>query len=158
LTRHAESVGLVTGLAIGCENLFAAIVRRKFHCLFCALWAGNFFHGVRLAAIWIKRFTAKVSGVTTEIGAAKEYRQSVNCNQPNRERFGANAGFALFALNGSVHLVDVGLFAVIHSLAHSECFRGWRFRFFVHCVVIFPALAILQLRDSVIRRLAEGPI
>jgi hypothetical protein len=148
----------VTGLAIGCENLFAAIVRRKFRRLLCALRARNFFHDVRLAAIWIKRLTAKVSGVTTEIGAAKKYRQSVNCNQPNRERFGTDAGFALFALDGSVHLLHVGLFAVIHSLAHSECFRGWRFRFFVHCVVIFPAMAILQLRDWVIRRLAEGPI
>jgi hypothetical protein len=31
-----------------------------------------------------------------------------------------------------VHLLDVGLFAVIHSLAYA---RG-RCRFFVHCVVI----------------------
>jgi hypothetical protein len=37
--------------------------------------------------------------------------------------------------------VHVRLFAVIHSLAHPECFRSWRFRFFVHCVVIFLAQA-----------------
>src|SRR4030095_3791836 len=95
---------------------------------------GMSFHGVRLAAVGVERVTAEVAKVTTKISAAKEYRQSVNGNQPNRERFGADAGFALFALDGSVHLLHVCLFAVIHSLPHSEFFRGWRFRFFVHCV------------------------
>src|SRR5206468_375943 len=78
LTWHAKAGGLMTCLTIGGKNLFAAIARRKFRDLLCALRSRNFFHRLRLAAVRVERVTAKVSRVTTEIGAAKKYRQPVN--------------------------------------------------------------------------------
>ena len=109
------------------------IPRRKFCGLLCALRSTGFFRNARCATERVKSVTAKVSGITAEIGAAKKHRQTVHCNQPNRERFGADARFPFFALNGSVHLLHVCLFPVIHSLANGGC----RFRsFLVHCVVI----------------------
>ncbi|HEX9238383.1 MAG TPA: hypothetical protein VF866_06430, partial [Xanthobacteraceae bacterium] len=58
------------------------------------------------------------------------------------ERFGADARLPFFALNGSVHLLHVCLFPVIHSLANGGC----RFRsFLVHCVVIFLARPVAML-------------
>src|SRR5439155_24277801 len=101
-----------------------------------------------LAAVRLKRVTAKVSRVTAEIGTAKNYRQPVHYDQPNRERFGADARFPLFALNGSVHLLHVRLFAVIHSLANAGC-RLWSF--LVHSIVTFrlPA-AVLALAAIVL--------
>jgi hypothetical protein len=41
-------------------------------------------------------------------------------------------------LNSGVHLLDVGLFAVIHSLPYTR----WLFRFVVHCIVILQATAV----------------
>src|SRR4029077_3548577 len=76
LSCHAETVGLVTCLAIGRKNLLAPIMRRKFRRLFCALRSGNFFHRGRFTAIWVKRFAAKISGVTAEIRTAKKYCES----------------------------------------------------------------------------------
>jgi hypothetical protein len=148
LTCHAETIGLMAGLTIGGKNLFAAIARREFRRLLCALRSTGFFHRLRLAAVRVERFAAEVSRVTTEIGAAKKYRQPVNCNQPNRERFPPDPRFALFALHGSVNLLHVCQFVVIHSLANARC-RFWSF--LVHCVVILPALATAR----VIRRVPE---
>src|SRR5439155_26635856 len=99
-------------LAIGRKNLFAAIARRKFRDLLCALRSAGFFHRLWLAAVRVKRLTAEVSRVTTEIGAAKKHRQPVYCDQPNRARFSADTRFPFFALNGGMHLVHVRLFAV----------------------------------------------
>ena len=147
LAGHTETTGLVTRLAIRSENLFAAIVRRKFCRLLCTLRSGSFFHRCHFTAVWIKRFAAKVSRVTAEIRAAKKYRQPVNRNQPNRERLSADTRFAFFALNSGVHLLDVGLFAVIHSLANARR----RFRFFVHCVFILLARGNRRLRARVMR-------
>ena len=89
--------------------------------------------------------------VAPEICAPKKDCQPVNRDQPNREWLGADAWFAFFALNRSVHLLDVGLFAVIHSLAYARR----RFRFFVHCVVILQeqatAVAIPRARALLVR-------
>ena len=93
----------------------------------CALWSGSFFHRLWLAAVRVERVTAKVSGVATEIGATKKHRKPVHCDQPNRERLSTDARFLFFALNGSVHLVHVRLFTVIHALANAEWLRGCRF-------------------------------
>jgi hypothetical protein len=54
-------------------------------------------------------------------------------------------------LNSGVHLLDVGLFAVIHSLPYTR----WLFRFVVHCIVILqePATAVaipLRVRATVL--------
>jgi hypothetical protein len=53
-----------------------------------------------------------------------------------------------------MHLLDVGLFAIIHSLADAR----WRFWFFVHYVVILvelvtPVLAIRLLARALLVRL-----
>src|SRR5205814_7000563 len=83
LSRYAKTVGLMTGLTIGRENLFASIARRKFCLLLFTLGSGGFFHRLWLAAVRVKRLTAKVSRVTTKIGATEKHGQSVNCDQPN---------------------------------------------------------------------------
>src|SRR5438128_3262690 len=144
LAGNPKTVGLMACLAIGRKNLHAAIARRKFRDLLCALGSASFFHPLRLAAVRVKRVTAKISGVTTEIGAAKKYCQPVNCDQPNREWFGADARFPLLALNGGVHLLHICLLAVIHSLPYAGC----RFRsFLVHCALTFrvPAMEPVTL-------------
>jgi len=53
-----------------------------------------------------------------------------------------------------MHLLDVGLLAIIHSLADAR----WRFWFFVHCIVILqelvtPVLAIRLLARALPVRL-----
>ena len=115
--------------------------------------AGCFFRR-RRCAHRVKPAAGEVSRVTTEICAAKEDCQSVDRDKPNRKRLGADARFAFFALNGSVHLLDVGLLAIIHSLADAR----WRFWFFVHCIVILqelvtPVLAIRLLARALPVRL-----
>src|SRR5436309_8533257 len=80
LSRYAETVGLMTGLTISRENLFAPVARRKFRDLLCALGSGNFFHRLWLATVRVKRLTTKVSGVATEIGTAEKHCQPVNCD------------------------------------------------------------------------------
>src|SRR5205809_3867635 len=125
-------------LTVRRKNLLAPIARRKFRDLLRALRSAGFFHRLWLAAVRVKRVTAKISGVTTEIRAAKKYRQPVHCNQPNRERLSADARFAFFTLHSGMHLLHVRLFAVIHALANAECLRGCRFwRFLVHSIVTF---------------------
>src|SRR5437667_6149080 len=127
----------MTCLTICRKNLFAPIARRKFRDLLCALGSGSFFHRLWLAAVRVERIAAKISRVTTEVGAAEKHRQPINRDQPNRERFASDARFALFALNGGVHLMHVCLFPVIHSLANTRRIRN----FLVHCAVTFPARA-----------------
>src|SRR6266487_2877993 len=83
LARYAKTVGLMTGLAVRRENLFAAVARRKFRHLLFALRSSGFFHRLWLAPVRVKRLTAKVSRVTTEIGATEKHRQPVNGDQPN---------------------------------------------------------------------------
>src|SRR6266568_7044103 len=78
LARYAKTVSLMTGLAVRRENLFAAVARRKFCLLLFALRSGGFFHRLWLAPVRVKRLTAKVSRVTTEIGATEKHRQPVN--------------------------------------------------------------------------------
>src|SRR6266487_4939921 len=83
LTGDAEAVGLMTSLTVRRENLFTAVAWRKFGLLLLPLRATAFFHCMRLATVRVKRLTAKVSRVTTEIGTAKKYRQPVHCDQPD---------------------------------------------------------------------------
>src|SRR5437899_10510573 len=128
----------MTCLTICRKDLFAPIARRKFRDLLCALGSGSFFPRLWLGTVRVKRLTTKVSGVATEIGTAEKHRQPINRDQPNRERFASDARFALFALNGGVHLMHVCLFAVIHSLANTRRIRN----FLVHCAVTFPARAM----------------
>src|SRR6266567_995071 len=120
LPRHAKPVGLVTCLAIGRENLFAAIARRKFRRLLCALRSSSFFHHLWLAAVWVQRLPAEVSGVPTEIRAAKKYCEAVNCDQPDGERLAAHARFAFLSLHCGVHFMNVGDLAVVHALARTR--------------------------------------
>src|SRR2546430_15252692 len=49
LSRYAETVGLMTGLTISRENLFAPIARRKFCLRLFTLGSGGFFHRLWLA-------------------------------------------------------------------------------------------------------------
>src|SRR5439155_376213 len=129
LTRHALTIGLMTGLTIRRENLLAAIVGRYFRRLLAASRTRHCFLCRRRRAHRVEPATAEVARVTAEIRATKKNRQSVDRDEPNRERLGTDARFAFFTLNSSVHLLDVGLFAVIHSLSHARRL----FRFFVHC-------------------------
>src|SRR6202011_1521674 len=120
LTGDAETVGLMTSLTIGRENLLAAIARRKFRLLFAtAGTSGTFFRRWRTAHR-IQTIAAEVSRVTSEIGAAKEHGQSVDYDQPNRERLETDARFALFSLNSSMHFLHFLVLAVIHSLTNAH--------------------------------------
>src|SRR2546423_15225931 len=104
---------------------------RTGYCFFCRGWRAQ----------WVEPAANEVARVTTEIRATKKNRQPVDRDEPNRERLGTDARFAFFTLNSSVHLLDVGLFAVIHSLAYARRL----FRFFVHCVFILLAREIQRL-------------
>jgi hypothetical protein len=57
-------------------------------------------------------------------------------------------------LNSSVHLLDVGLFAVIHSLPRARRL----FRFVVHYIFILPAREIQRLQDWVMRLVIPRPM
>jgi len=101
----------------------------------------------------IEPAAAEIPGITPEIRASKKYRQSVDRDQPNRERLGADARFAFFALHSGMHLLDIGLFAVIHSLAYARRL----FRFFVHCVFILLAREIQRTADLVLLLVIPRP-
>src|SRR5919198_3456166 len=107
----------MTFLAIGREDLFAAVARRKFRRGLCALWSSNFFHRGHFTAVWIKRFATKIPGESAEVSAAKKYREPVHCDQPDGKRFTTDARLAFFALHRGMDVLDVSDFAVIHALA-----------------------------------------
>src|SRR5882762_8910361 len=115
LTGNTETVGLMTRLTVGRENLFAAVARRKFSLLLLSLRSATFF-GWRRSAHRIKSIAGKISGVAPEVSAAGENRDPVNSDQPNRKRLESNARLAFLALNRGVHFLDVGRFTIIHSL------------------------------------------
>src|SRR6478735_3276021 len=120
----------MTGLTICCENLFSSVVRRKLSLLAAARSACHCLLRRGRRTHWIESAAGEISRVTAEVRAAKENRQSVDCDQPDRQRLGAYSRFAFLALHSRVHLLDVGLFAVIHSLPGAKR----RFRFVVHCL------------------------
>ena len=133
LTGHAQTVGLMTCLAVGCENLFAAIARRKFRRLLCALRSSSFFHHLWLAAVWVQRLAAKISGVTTEIGAAKKHCQAINCDQPDGERFASDARFPFLALHRGVDFMNICDLAVVHALTRTRLGRWCALVHFAGC-------------------------
>src|SRR5207302_7341137 len=98
------------------ENFLSAIMRRQLGLLLLTLRSASFFHW-RGSLQRIKSIAGKISGVATEIGAAGEDRDTVNRDQPNRERLESDARLTFFALDRGVHFLNVGSFAVIHSLA-----------------------------------------
>src|SRR5438094_456160 len=111
LAGDTETVGLMTCLTICRKDLFAPIARRKFRDLLCALGSGSFFHRLWLAAVRVERIAAKISRVTTEVGAAGKHRRPINREQPNRKRFASAARFALSALNAGAAWMPVWAFA-----------------------------------------------
>src|SRR5205823_13821942 len=143
----------MTVLTIRRENLLAAIVGQKFRRLLAASRTRHCFLCRRRRAHRVEPATAEVARVTAEIRATKKNRQSVDRDEPNRERLGTDARFAFFTLNSSVHLLDVGLFAVIHSLAYARRL----FRSFVHCVFILLAREIQRLADLVLQLVIPRP-
>src|SRR5262249_23551815 len=132
----------MTRLTISRKNLFASVAWRKFSLLAAARSACHCFLRRRWCTHWIESASDEISRVTPEVRAAEENRQSVDRDQPHRQRLGAYAWFAFLALHSSVHLLDIGLFAVIHSL---PCARR-RFRFVVHCIIFLRQQAIPQVR------------
>src|SRR5690349_14041118 len=106
----------MASLTVGRKNLLAAIARRKFGLLAAGWSACHCFLRRGWRAHRIESTTGKISRVTAEVSAAEENRQPVDRDEPHGKRFGAYARFAFLALHGCVHLLDVGQFAVIHSL------------------------------------------
>jgi hypothetical protein len=92
-------------------------MRRKFGLRLGALRSGNFFHRRHFAAVWIQRFTAKISRETAKISAAKKYCQSVHCDQPDGKRFATHTRLAFLALHRRMDFLHISDFAVIHTLA-----------------------------------------
>src|SRR5437870_13070956 len=68
LTGNTETVGLMTRLTVGRENLFAAVARRKFSMLLLSLSSPAPFRG-RRSTQRIESVTRKISGVAPEISA-----------------------------------------------------------------------------------------
>src|ERR1700676_5549702 len=106
----------MTDGAVRRENLFAAIGLRQLGCLGLAWSSRSGFGWTRCAAERIEPVAAEISRKTPEIRAAEKDREAVDRNQPDGKRLEAGAGLALLALDGGVHLVDIRVFAVVHSL------------------------------------------
>src|SRR3982751_6355497 len=105
-------------LTICTKSFFAPIVRRYLGGLLAAgRSTSHCFFRRRRRTHRIEAASNEIPRVTAEVRTAEEDRQSVNRNKPDRERLSADARFAFFPLYSCVHLLDVGLFAVIHSLA-----------------------------------------
>src|SRR4029077_6434921 len=119
----------MTCLAIGRKNLLSAIMRRKFRLGLGALRPGNFFHGGHFTAVWVKRFTAKISRETAKISATKKYCQPVHCDQPDGKRFATHTRLAFLALHRGMDFLHIRNFAVIHTLARR---RLWWWSVLVH--------------------------
>src|SRR6266478_6277919 len=128
LSGNTETVRLVASLAVGRENLFAAVARRKFSLLLLSLRSATFFRW-RRSAHRIKAVAGKISGVPPQISAAGKNRDPVNGDQPDRKRLESNARLAFLALNRGVHFLDVRRFAIIHPLAGE---RGGIWSLIVH--------------------------
>src|SRR5438067_12816798 len=137
----------MAGLTICTKNFFAAIARRKFNLLAAAGPACHCLFRRGRRAHWIESAGYKISRVTAEVRAAEEDCQTVNCDEPYRERLGADAWFAFLTLHSCVHLLHVGLFAIIHSLPCAQR----HFRFVVHCTIFWLQQAIPRLPDWVMR-------
>src|SRR5260370_4843475 len=116
LTGNTETIGLMTRLTVGRENLVAAVARRKFSLLLLSVRAASSF-GRRRSPQRIESVAGKISRVAAEISATGKNRNSINGDQPDRKRLKSNARLAFLALNRGVHFLDVGRFAIIHSLA-----------------------------------------
>ena len=145
MARHAKAVGLMTSLTVCRKNLLASVVRRKLSLLAAARSARHGFLRRGGRTHRIESAAGEISRVTTEVRAAKENRQSVDRNQPHRQWLSADARFSFLTLHRRVHLLHVGLFAVIHSLSGAKR----RFRFVVHCVTSWEQQAILRLQERV---------
>src|SRR5439155_26098913 len=123
LAGNTLPIRLVTSLTVRCENLLTAVARRKFCLLFAAARSGSGFFCRRRTAERVKAVAAEISRITAEIGAGTKNRESVNSDQPNRERLESHARFAFFTLDGGVHFLDFGMLAVIHSLTRARLWR-----------------------------------
>src|SRR5262249_25498464 len=118
----------MTGLTIGCKNFFPAITRGKFGLLFLSRGTSSFF--CRWQSLHrIEAVAGKISRIPSGIRPAGEDRETINRDQPNRERFKSDARFAFLALDRGVHFMNVGGLAIIHPLA-SE--RWWLWSLVVH--------------------------
>src|SRR5438477_10937304 len=124
LTGHAHATHLMASRAVGRENFLAAIGLGKFLRLCAARPVLSRLWRTRRTAKRIKTIAAEVSRVAAEISAAAKDGESINRNEPKRERLEAHARLALFALNRGVHLIHLGRFAVIHSLPDAALWRG----------------------------------
>src|SRR5438876_9866391 len=85
LTGNTETIGLMTGLTVGRENLFAAVARRKFSLLLLSLRSATFFGRRR----WGRRSCSgpgTICSGASETRSAGERRDGVKSDQPKRKR------------------------------------------------------------------------
>ena len=128
LSRHTESGRLVTGGAIGRENLFAFFRGCQFRGLFAATAGTALAREPRRAAEVVESVATEISRITTEIGAAKKDGHSIDRDQPKRERLPANARLGFFPNDGGMGVADLLGFVVIHSLTRAV-FGRWAVHF-----------------------------
>ena len=102
LSGNTETACLMTGRAVGRENLLATLGRSELDRLLRSAGAGWPFFAVGRPP-GVQSIAAEISGITAEIGAAEENRESVNPDQPNRERLQTDARLGFLTLNGGVH-------------------------------------------------------
>ena len=120
--------------AVRRENLFAPLRRRKFRLLSPTASTTRPFRFRRRKAD-IEAVAGKVSRIAAEIRAAKKDRESINGDEPNRQRFETNARLPFLTLDGRMDLLNVRMLSVICSLARAR--RGIR-RILVHFAAAFP--------------------
>src|ERR1700759_5670500 len=107
----------MTNLTVRGENLFAALGWSQLSTAAARSgWSATFLSrgGDKH---WVQTATAKLSGVSPEITAAKENRQAIYGDQPNRKWFQSDPWLAFFALDRGVDFLHLDLFAVIHALS-----------------------------------------
>ena len=128
MSRSPQSIGLMTDGTIGEEDFFAALGRghdtRTFILVLIA-----FLVRTRCPTERVKTIAAETSGITAKISTAKKDGKPIDRDQPERERLEAGERFSLFALDGSVNLLDILGFTIVHPLPDPAF---WRRRVLVH--------------------------
>ena len=118
----------MTNRTVRIKNFLATIARRKLRLLFGTLCARSFFAGGGPPS-GSSPSPLKVSRIASQIRAGKENGESVNDDQPDRERLETDARLEVRAEWRRELLLHVSVLAVIHSLANAQC---WIWSLLVH--------------------------
>ena len=117
LSGNTETVRLMASLTVGRKNFLATISTELTPELLPRSGQPRQFSLTSAAPKRIETITGKISRIAAQIRTAQKGRQTISCDQPNRERLQSNTRFAFLSLNRCMHFLDIRGFAIIHSLA-----------------------------------------